>query len=431
MIRIKAGGNLIWCGDFNAHNSLWGSTCTDKNGRVVEEFMEEHALVCLNNGKGTRFNIRDSSMSCIDLTIVSGPIALECKWEVLEQSTLGSDHYPILCSVGLEICQQSKTMASRWRFDKADWDKFNRLCIDGMVNHSLDGDIDVCSDRLTSIIINAAEESIPKAKGKVRLKIVPWWNDECTKAAKVRNKAFRELRKTLIPITLISYQKKRAQARKIIKQAKRKYWQSFCSTIGRETRIGEVWGVLKKMAGVYRTQNIPVLVDEGKTAVTQEDKAEMLASTFQKAHSSDNLGINYKRRREEIIRQNRDIYNKKTASETALDAAFNLWELKRVLMRVRSTAPGKDRICYIMIKRMDVVILKVLLALFNKIWREGHLPLSWKQAMVIPIHKPGKDATVAGNYRPIALTSNLCKIMEKMIVNRLYYVLESKGLMAP
>jgi len=92
------------------------------------------------------------------------------------------------------------------------------------------------------------------------LKIVPWWNDECTKAVKDRNKAFRELKKTLIPITLIVYQRKRALARKIIKQAKRKYWQSFCSTIGRETQLGEVWCVLKKMVGVDRTRNIPVMI---------------------------------------------------------------------------------------------------------------------------------------------------------------------------
>lgn len=70
-------------------------------------------------------------------------------------------------------------------------------------------------------------------------------------------------------------------------------------------------GCPQKMVGVYRTQNIPVLVDEGKTAVMQEDKAEMFASTFQKAHSSDNLGINYKRWREEILKQNQDIFNKK------------------------------------------------------------------------------------------------------------------------
>jgi len=44
-----------------------------------------------------------------------------------------------------------------------------------------------------------------------------------------------------------------------------------------------------------------------------------------------------------------------------------------------------------MIKQMDEVTLKVLLDLFNKIWKEGQLPLSWKQAIVIPIQKPGKD----------------------------------------
>lgn len=37
---------------------------------------------------------------------------------------------------------------------------------------------------------------------------------------------------------------------------------------------------------------------------------------------------------------------------------------------------------------------------------------------------------MAGNYRPIALTSNLCKLMEKMIVSRLNYVLESKEALA-
>lgn len=196
IIRTKVRDNLIWCGDFNAHNSLWGSLCTDNNGRVVEEFMEEQALVCLNDGKGTRFNIKNLSTSCLDLTIVSGAVALECQWEVLEQSTSGSDHFPIICDIGLEIYQQNKTKQTRWRFDKADWDKFNKLCIDGMENYSFEDDIDLCSDRLNAIIINAAEESIPKSEGNGRMKIVPGWNKECTKAIKDRNKAFRELRKT-------------------------------------------------------------------------------------------------------------------------------------------------------------------------------------------------------------------------------------------
>lgn len=45
----------------------------------------------------------------------------------------------------------------------------------------------------------------------------------------------------------------------------------------------------------------------------------------------------------------------------------------------------------------------------------------WKEAIVIPIQKPMKDPTKLKNYRPIALTSNLGKLMEKIIVNRINY----------
>lgn len=114
----------------------------------------------------------------------------------------------------------------------------------------------------------------------------------------------------------------------------------------------------------------------------------------------------------------------------ALDATFEIWELKRVLCRVLQSAPGKDGICYILLKYADNIILKAVLELFNKIWAEGRLPKSWKHAIIIPIAKPGKDSSIAGNYRPVALTSNLCKLMEKMIVYRLNYVFESKGVLA-
>lgn len=83
-----------------------------------------------------------------------------------------------------------------------------------------------------------------------------------------------------------------------------------------------------------------------------------------------------------------------------------------------------------MLKYADDIILKAELELFNKIWIEGRLPKSWKHAIIILIAKPRKDSSIAGNYRPIALTSNLCKLMEKMIVNRLNYVFESKGMLA-
>ena len=66
----------------------------------------------------------------------------------------------------------------------------------------------------------------------------------------------------------------------------------------------------------------------------------------------------------------------------------------------------------------------------NEIWRTGKFPEDWHKAVIIPIPKPGKDKTEATNYRPIALTSCICKTMERMINDRLVWFLQSNNLIS-
>ena len=66
----------------------------------------------------------------------------------------------------------------------------------------------------------------------------------------------------------------------------------------------------------------------------------------------------------------------------------------------------------------------------NEIWRTGKFPEDWHKAVIIPIPKPGKDKTEATNYRPIALTSCICKTMERMMNDRLVWFLESNNLIS-
>lgn len=47
--KSSLGDKEIWCGELNAHNSLWGSNTTDTNGLVVEDFMARKGLVCIND----------------------------------------------------------------------------------------------------------------------------------------------------------------------------------------------------------------------------------------------------------------------------------------------------------------------------------------------------------------------------------------------
>lgn len=95
---------------------------------------------------------------------------------------------------------------------------------------------------------------------------------------------------------------------------------------------------------------------------------------------------------------------------------------------VKQTSPGKDEICYEMIKHLSDESLGMVLNLFNKIWETGIMPVDWKHGVIVPIEISGKDHSKASNYRPIALTSNLCKLMERMFMNRLIFVIESRNI---
>ena len=79
-------------------------------------------------------------------------------------------------------------------------------------------------------------------------------------------------------------------------------------------------------------------------------------------------------------------------------------------------------------KRLPDSSLSVLLKTCNDIWETGNVPKSWTEATIIPIPKLGKDNTNPNNYRPIALTSCICKTLERTISERLVWYLETNNI---
>ena len=65
--------------------------------------------------------------------------------------------------------------------------------------------------------------------------------------------------------------------------------------------------------------------------------------------------------------------------------------------------------------------------IFNYIWTTGKFSVDWQYATIIPIPKPGKDPAEPNNYRPIALTSCLCKTLERISNKRFTWFLESNN----
>ena len=109
---------------------------------------------------------------------------------------------------------------------------------------------------------------------------------------------------------------------------------------------------------------------------------------------------------------------------------FKMSELMDSLHKCNDTAAGPDDIHDQILKHLPPGALETLLNIMNEIWRTRKFPEDWHKAVIIPIPKPGKDKTEARNYRPIALTSCICKTMERMINDRLVWFLESNNLIS-
>ena len=92
-----------------------------------------------------------------------------------------------------------------------------------------------------------------------------------------------------------------------------------------------------------------------------------------------------------------------------------------------SKAPGPDGIHARIIKECKESFSTVFHVIFKKSLNEGLLPHQWKQANVKALFKKGKR-TKCYNYRPVSLTSIVCKIFETIIRDKITYFLESHAL---
>ena len=79
-------------------------------------------------------------------------------------------------------------------------------------------------------------------------------------------------------------------------------------------------------------------------------------------------------------------------------------------------SPGPDNIHPKLLKNASKSLASPLKTLFDHSLLEGSIPSEWKCAEIRPILKKG-DKTQPGNYRPVSLTSVVCKLMESFIKN--------------
>ena len=129
-----------------------------------------------------------------------------------------------------------------------------------------------------------------------------------------------------------------------------------------------------------------------------------------------------------------DYYSNDDNDETYLkDIPFTRKDIKDAMNEIPLTASaGPDRFPAILLKKCSDLLSEPLFLLWQKSLSNGKVPSVLKTANIIPIHKgKGASRTDAKNYRPIALTSHLIKIFEKVIRKYFVVFMESNNLFNP
>lgn len=112
--------------------------------------------------------------------------------------------------------------------------------------------------------------------------------------------------------------------------------------------------------------------------------------------------------------------------EIVVSAADVEREIKTLDM---NTSMGADGIHPRLLVMCGSCVSYPLSLIYNSSLREGVLPLEWLSSKISPIYKKG-PRTDSLNYRPVAITSVPCKVLEKIIVRHLKQYLEENSLLS-
>jgi len=417
----------IILGDFNGHSPLWGNSDTNPRGLQIEKLLQDHSIYLLNNRENTYFHEPSGTFHALDLALCSPSTFTSLNFTV-ENNLYNSDHFPLIVTLSDQYSCSTERPRT-YKLHQADWEKFTILA-ELNADMICTQDINEATENITRAIVKAADISIPRTSLKPPKYPKPWWNSDCRQTHKDQKKAWDTFRRYPTQDNLIAFKRARAIARKTRKRSQHESWKNYVSSITPSTSSQTVWKKIKKISGTYNNNNShPVILNiNGNIISSVHGIANQIATSFAAISSASSYT-------EPFLSYKNTFEKKKLSFHTAETYEYNndltLHELKYALSKTNDTCSGPDNISYKMIKNLSDDSLIVILTLYNRIWKENVFPSSWRKAIVIPIIKPGKDPSNPFNYRPIELTNCLCKLLEKMINNRLIHYLEKNHCISP
>ena len=151
---------------------------------------------------------------------------------------------------------------------------------------------------------------------------------------------------------------------------------------------------------------VPALMVNGAEVIEDPCKAEALSKHYQTVFTRADGKV--------------PIFDFIVPENSLCDISVSDSDIVAAIQRMNADgSPGSDNFHPGFLKKIYPYIIKPLCTIFNCSLQTGILPSSWKHGIIVPIYKKNGKPSLCASYRPICLTSVICKLLEKVIYRKI------------
>ena len=409
VLREVSTKHVLIMGDFNYADIDWASNTTaSTSGPSTIEFLHtvEDCFLTQHVLNATRDDVILDLILTSDPELVSDVRVLDCMGT--------SDHN----MVSFSLHHEQTTLKNKRQvrdYCRGDYDSIRAKLSTIDWDLLISDDMDNSWEAFKQLLLDLEAKFIPEKNivNNSRLKKPIWMTHKALRCVKNKTKVFRKYKDRHHPAVM----KANKSAHKELRLAKRNFERRLADNIKHDAK--SFFAYARSKAKV-KVQIRSVTGTDGTPLDSEKDITESFNNYFTSVFT-----------REDQSRHTESTSAITSEGDAVLsDLNIDIDTVIKALSKLRpDKSMGPDNLSPKLLIETQKEIAYPLLLLFRNSLQELSVPDDWKKANVSPIFKKGNRQSLE-NYRPVSLTSQICKLFETVIRDAMVSHLESKHLIS-